>query len=285
MTNVLRSSGAWTDIPNASSAAYTPDADDDENQCLRATATYTDNISGDGPNDNETAQEGLQVAEVSERPVQGSDPANTAPKFSDQDLTALGDQSDETSRSVVENTPSGQNVGTAVTADDADLLLYSLSGTDADSFTVNEQGQIKTKAKLDFETKATYTVVVNATDPSGAQDSILVNINVTDGDDDAGIQLNVAPAFADDSADRSVAENSEAGTAIGDPVTATDTNTNDTLSYALSGDDAESFSIDSLRPDLRRCGHCPGLRIHGQLHRHRHRHRQGRRKRLHNSDH
>ena len=32
-----------------------------------------------------------------------------------------------------------------------------------------------------------YTVVVTATDPSGAQDSILVTINVTDEDDSATI--------------------------------------------------------------------------------------------------
>ena len=44
-----------------------------------------------------------------------------------------------------------------------------------------------TKAELDYETKATYMVVVNATDPSGASDSILVTINVTDENDPAEI--------------------------------------------------------------------------------------------------
>ena len=53
--------------------------------------------------------------------------------------------------------------------------------------------------------------MVTATDPSRAQDSILVTVNITDVDDPADIGLNVAPAFADDSAERSVAENSAAG--------------------------------------------------------------------------
>ena len=45
------------------------------------------------------------------------------------------------------------------------------------------------KAELDYETKATYTVVVTATDPSGATDSITVTINVTDENDKPVIGL------------------------------------------------------------------------------------------------
>ena len=226
--------GNWADIDGVSSAAYTPDMDN-VNFCLRATPTYTD--------DQGTAVEGA-IYGVTERGVQASDPANTAPKFGDQDLVATGDQSDEATRSVAENTPAGQNIGNPIPAVDDDLLLYGLSGPDADSFTVDKNGQIKTKGALDFETQDTHTVVLNGTDPSGATDSILVTINVTDENDGAAIELNVAPAFADDSADRSVAENSEAGTAVGDPVTATDTNAGDAIGYGLNGDDADSFSID-----------------------------------------
>ena len=94
-------------------------------------------------------------------------------------------------------------------------LLYTVGGPDADSFNiVRENGQLKVNAELDYETKATYTVVVNATDPAGAVDSILVTINVTDEDDGANIELNEAPAFAEDSAELSVEENSEAQAAL-----------------------------------------------------------------------
>ena len=54
---------------------------------------------------------------------------------------------------------------------------------------------------------------------------------------------NGAPQFVSSSVERSVAENSEAGTAVGAPVTATDPDT-DPLTYSLSGRDADSFEVD-----------------------------------------
>ena len=234
------------DDPN--SAAYTPTSDD-IGKCLRATVTYTDNIKNvDDPLTDEAGQDesaDTQVMLVTEKTVQRSDPANTAPLFGDQDPTTAGDQSDKASRTIAENTPEGESIGAPVTAEDTDLLLYSLSGPDAASFKIDDNGQLTTKGELDYEAKATHTVVVTASDPSGAADGILVTINVTDEDDGAAIELNEAPAFAEDPADLSVEENSAAGTAVGDPVTATDTNAGDSLTYALSGDDAGSFSIDA----------------------------------------
>ena len=250
-------SDTWVVIPKATSASYTPKdyvssgtTVDIANNCLRATATYTDGFkTADNP--DTTANESIDTAtEESDAVIQAAKTANAAPKFPDQDLTTPGDQSDETSRSVAENTAADKTIGTTVTAKDddtADLLLYSLNGTDADSFAIDRRtGQIKTKAKLDYETKSTYMVVVTATDPSGAYDSISVTINVTDKDDEATISLNQAPAFAEDSAERSVDENSEAGTSVGDPVAATDPNAGQALAYALSGDDAAHFAIDEM---------------------------------------
>ena len=54
---------------------------------------------------------------------------------------------------------------------------------------------------------------------------------------------NHAPSFADDTAERSVAENSPARTRVGAPLTAIDDD-NDPLGYSLSGRDAGSFTID-----------------------------------------
>ena len=102
-----------------------------------------------------------------------------------------------------------------------------MSGDGSDDFSVDDSGQIKTAKKLDFETKSSYTVTVTATDPSLANASIMVNITVTDADDGAAIEENVAPEFDGDTADRSVAEDSEAGANVGDPVAATDANAND----------------------------------------------------------
>ena len=72
--------------------------------------------------------------------------------------------------------------------------------------------------------------------------------------------LNSAPVFQDDEGEeittgvqRSVAENSRAGTAVGDPVAATDPGEfgPDTLTYTLSDNDAASFDINSGTGQIR----------------------------------
>ena len=130
---------------------------------------------------------------ISVRDVQAENPANTAPKFADdQDPNMSGDQADA-ERSVAENAK-GAVVGDPVTAvdDDNDLMLYSIS--DMESFSIDRaSGQIKTKVELDYETKAMYMVVVTATDSSGASDTINVMISVTDEDDKTTIGLVTEP--------------------------------------------------------------------------------------------
>ena len=65
------------------------------------------------------------------------------------------------------------------------ILTYTLSGTDAASFGIDRaNGQLKTKAKLDYETKNSYDrVTVTATDSGGLSGSIDVTIKVTDMDE------------------------------------------------------------------------------------------------------
>ncbi len=63
---------------------------------------------------------------------------------------------------------------------------------------------------------------------------------------------NAAPAFAADAATgQSVAENTAAGMDIGSPYTATDADTDDTLTYTLEGTDAASFEIDASSGQLK----------------------------------
>ena len=184
--------GGWTPIDGALSAVYTS-RPADVGRCLRATAIYTDNI-------DDADKQAVGVLEV---PVQGSkradfaaipgsNPVNAAPAFPDEDFNTEGDQSDTTSRTVAENTKAGQTIGAPVSAHDADgdLLIYTLGSADAASFAISKNnGQLKTKAALNYEVKNSYTVVVTATDPSGAADNILVTIKVTDEDDPAVIKV------------------------------------------------------------------------------------------------
>ena len=131
-----------------------------------------------------------------------------------------------------------------------DLLMFELGGPDADSFGLStptmgtNSVHLQTKAALDYETKSEYTVTITAKDSTGASDTITVTVMVTNENDGAVITPNRAPVFDDgETAEREVAENSETGTPVGDPVTATDADGND-LTYELGGDDAMYFAID-----------------------------------------
>ena len=156
-----------------------------------------------------------------------------------------------TTRSIAENTGSGVDIGSAVSATDADsdTLSYVLSGTDAPSFSIDSSsGQLRTSAALDHETKDTYTVTITVSDGKGGSATITVTINITNVDETPD---NTVPVFAEGSdATRSIAENTGSGVDIGSAVSATDAN-GDTLSYSLGGTDASSFSIDSSSGQLR----------------------------------
>ena len=153
-------------------------------------------------------------------------------------------------RSVAENTAAGENIGAAVAATDpdaGDTLTYTLGGDDADSFDIDAAtGQLMTKAALDFETKASYSVEVTADDGNGGTDTIGVTIGVTI----TVIDVNEAPVFAEESVTLEVAENTAAGENIGAAVAATDPDAGDTLTYTLGGDDADSFDIDAATGQL-----------------------------------
>ena len=87
-------------------------------------------------------------------------------------------------RSVAENTPSGANVGAAVTATNPanEPMMYTLGGTDVTSFAmVTASGLILTRSALDHETKDSYSVTVTAEAGHGlASATVPVTITVTD---------------------------------------------------------------------------------------------------------
>ena len=88
-----------------------------------------------------------------------------------------------TSRSVAENARSGDAVGSPVSATHPDELeiTYSLSGTDAASFAVDEEtGQVRVKEGVELTLGRTYTVNLTATDSAGFGAIIIVMIEVTE---------------------------------------------------------------------------------------------------------
>ena len=112
----------------------------------------------------------------------------------DDKLRPVFANSEET-RSVAENTATGENVGAAVTAThpNNNTLTYSLEGTDALWFDiVSHSGQILISTVLDHEVHAdllrgagdnTYEVTVKAEDPDGYSATVPVTITVTDVDE------------------------------------------------------------------------------------------------------
>ena len=156
--------GAFADIDGATSAAYTM-TEDDLNNFLRVTVQYDDTHANDK----------TISATTDTKVVLG----NAEPEFSAASAT----------RSVDENTASNMNVGAPVstTDDDGDTLEYRLTGTDAGSFGINTgTGQITTGGSLNFESKSSYSVVVEVRDKkdsTGASD--------TDWDDTIAVTINL----------------------------------------------------------------------------------------------
>ena len=262
-------------------------------------------------------------------------------------------------RSVAESLAAGSDVGAPITATDSDdaAVIYELTDTANGAFQIDWQtGQLKTRIPLDYETRATYTVVVLARDnkdrrggyDTAVDDTITVTVDVINVDEAGEVSLswgqpqigteleasltdpdsgntgltwkwesiegkaktddspwtvineatsatftpnragdvrqylratasytnregerqtavavsahpvreaptnNTEPYFAGDTANRSVAENTAPGNNIGNPVSATDADTDDgdELSYTLGGANAASFTIDAATGQL-----------------------------------
>ena len=137
---------AWSPVSGATNSSYTPTVND-EDFYLRVTVTYTDRRGGG------------KRAEAITGPVPS---ANRRPLFP---------STEDGQRTVLENSRAGTNIGAPVAAEDheRDRLTYSLTGADADAFTIiRSTGQIRAKDALDHETRSTYRVTVEVHDGKDA---------------------------------------------------------------------------------------------------------------------
>ena len=184
----------WVNIAGATSATYTPTLEEDAGNYIRATASYND---GHGP--NKTAEK--VSARVGDPP-----PVNSEPVFP---------STEDGRREVEENATGGTAVGAPVQATDLnagdsnvnDPLVYSLTGTDAASFTIDgSTGQLRVAsgAELDYEGKRTYRVTVEVTDgrdQNGDDDMDVIDarqnvtITVTNVNEAPEIMGDAAPSF------------------------------------------------------------------------------------------
>ena len=151
----------------------------------------------------------------------------------------------------------GAAVGTLVytyraTDEDGDTVRYRLRDQDdAPFFSVEETtnaygeeiGILRTAAGLDYETNTSHTVEIQAYDTDGDTDEIVVEIEITNENDER-------PVFDSTPNKRiNVAENTPRGTVLAN-YSATDAD-GDTVTYSLqAGGNSKSFYIDSATGDL-----------------------------------
>ncbi len=219
----------WVNILNARSATYTPTLEEDQGKYIRATAMYND-----GEGQSKTAEE------VSPR-VREAPPINSAPVFP---TTETGQ------REVAENSPGGSTFGAPVVATDLnagdsnvnDPLEYSLSGTDAATFTIDARtGQLRVgqNVELDFEGKRSYRVTVEVTD--GRDEKGDDDMDAIDDRQSVTVtvkNVNEAPVV---SGEASVSVDENLNRAVG-TYSAADPE-RDTLTWSVTGSDASDFWI------------------------------------------
>ncbi|MDX7826108.1 cadherin repeat domain-containing protein [Aeromonas caviae] len=157
------------------------------------------------------------------------------------DTTAPSFTSGASATAIDENSGTEQIVYTAASTD-AGTVTYSLkAGADAALFSINAStGAVTLTGNPDYETKASYSFTVVATDAAGNASEQVVTLGINNLDDTAPTITSAATATA-------ISENSGAGQVV---YTVTSTDSGDvstgTTSYSLkAGADAALFSINA----------------------------------------
>ena len=246
-----------TDIPATTTATttvtsdtreYTPSADD-RGKYLRVTAMYFDGAGA----------EQKSAPEFPDYVVLDKEYVNTPPMFPDHDDGVAGSQ---ITLNVMENDDAqiGYEVGAPVEADDPgpngaqERLTYELTaGDDQGLFGMDtSSGQILLgdddngdPTSLDFEDTTigdgqSYVVVITATDPSGLSTTTTATIQLTGVDEAPAIESGDEEVTYNESTDNS------RNTVTVETYFADDEDFDDaTLTWSLSGRDADDFSISS----------------------------------------
>ncbi|MDP2610613.1 MULTISPECIES: cadherin repeat domain-containing protein, partial [unclassified Oceanobacter] len=141
-----------------------------------------------------------------------------------------------------ENSGASSVIYTATTDDAA--AVYSLSGTDASLFSINSAtGEVTLLADADYETKASYSFTVTATDVAGNFTDQTVTLAVNDLDE-------VAPSITSGAIATAIDENSGASTVVYTAIADDSADISDGVVFSLSGDDAADFSINSATGEV-----------------------------------
>ena len=220
-----------SEIPNAITNTFTPD----RGGSLRVEASYT-------RTDGTTKTVPKTISVRAEPSI-----ANAAPTFPDG----------SNARSVDENSPPGTKVGKPVAANDVsgDTLTYTLSGTDSDSYRIDQAtGQITVgpRTALNHEPNEDDTVTVTATDPwgAGATPSGATPLTVTITINDVNEAPMITEGFTRNSQAEYDADDATGQTGIDeakvvDTYMATDVDQDTPVTWSVSGTDEGDFDISA----------------------------------------
>ncbi len=137
---------------------------------------------------------------------------------------------------VLENTQLGATVGTlTIDNGDSNITALTLSGTNANHFSIDTNGTITVATQLDFESISQYTLKATATNTAGSS-SADVNISIINTPD-------IKPTISTSNS-FNIQEDATIGTVVGQ-VSITDTGDSDITKFILAGDDNSSFTIDT----------------------------------------
>ena len=100
-----------------------------------------------------------------------------------------------TTLEIAENSARDTNIGSPFTATDADgdMISYSVHSDHEEDFTIDGLGQLKTRRNLDYESKTTYFVTIEAVDDSSTEGSTKHDLIVNVADVDEPPEVPAAP--------------------------------------------------------------------------------------------
>ncbi|WP_431854129.1 cadherin domain-containing protein, partial [Azospirillum sp.] len=158
--------------------------------------------------------------------------------------SALAD-ADAATNTVAENAATGTLVGITASAldpDAGDAITYSLSDDAGGRFAIDATTGVVSVADgslLDYESAASHTITVQATDAGGLTSQQSVTIGIADANEAPGTPTDTDPAA------NAVAEGAAAGTVVGVTALALDPDAGATITYSLSDDAGGRFAIDA----------------------------------------
>ncbi|MDO6683823.1 cadherin repeat domain-containing protein, partial [Oceanobacter sp. 5_MG-2023] len=123
-------------------------------------------------------------------------------------------------------------------------VSFSLSGDDAAYFSIDAStGEVTLLADADYETKASYSFVVTATDGAGHLTDQTVTLAVNDLDE-------VTPTITSGATATAIDENTGSGQVVYTATADDSADISSGVSFSLSGDDAAYFSINSATGEV-----------------------------------